>query len=91
MIYLRRNFEVPDGVDPENLRFWLAHDEDVEVYINGVLALKRSGYSNNYGFYSVSKLAAAAIKSGNNTLAVSCRQTSGGQFIDVGLVELQDE
>ena len=32
--------------------------------------------------------ARAALKPGKNILAVRCKQTQGGQFIDVGIVEL---
>ena len=35
--------------------------------------------------------AASLLKSGQNVLAVHCHQTTGGQFIDVGLVDVQEQ
>jgi hypothetical protein len=64
----------------------LHHDEDCQVYINGVLALSLTGYTAGYAFYDVEPAAQAAlVLGGENTLAVHCRQTSGGQYIDVGV------
>lgn len=90
-IYLRSRFELPEQFDPQALRFWMAHDEDVEVYVNGILALKRSGYRNDYALYKISPAGLAAFKPGRNTLAVSCKQTDGGQFVDVGVVALEGQ
>ena len=89
-IYLRRAFTLPKGTDLQAPRLWLAHDEGVEVYLNGVLALKRRGYRNAYAIYPISPEAAATLKAGKNTIAVHCNQTGGGQYVDVGLVELTE-
>ena len=64
------------------------HDEDAEVYINGKLAAKVPGFTTGYVTVPVSKQAAAALKVGANTFAVHCKQTTGGQGIDVGIVEV---
>jgi hypothetical protein len=61
------------------------HDEDVEVYINGVLAAREEGYVTRYDVFEISAEAKRAIRSGTALLAVHCHQTSGGQYIDVGL------
>ena len=64
------------------------HDEDAEIHINGVLAAKATGWTTDYRTFRLTKEGAAALKAGANTLAVHCKQTGGGQYIDVGFVEL---
>lgn len=66
----------------------LHHDEDVAVYVNGVEAYKAGGWAVSYGTVPVAAAARKALKPGKNTLAVYCRQTFGGQYIDVGMFEL---
>jgi hypothetical protein len=81
-IWARRTVELPAKLRSD-LRLRLHHDEDVEVYVNGVLAVSRSGYTTDY---VVVPLAAGLLKPGVNHIAVHCRQTGGGQYIDVGIV-----
>lgn len=87
-IWLRRSFELKSI--PRKLRLSIHHDEDAEVYFNGVLATKVTGYSTNYHLIRVTPESVAALKEGTNLLAVHCKQTGGGQYIDVGLVEFVD-
>jgi hypothetical protein len=64
-------------------------DDDTEVYLNGVLATKLTGYTTGYGEAPISEEARKTLRPGANILAVSCKQTGSGQYIDVGLVELK--
>ena len=87
-IWLRREVTLsraPSG----NLTLEVHHDEDVEIYINGVLAGAASGYTSDYESLPISAPGRAALKAGRNLIAVHCHQTNGGQYIDVGLVEVQ--
>ncbi len=84
-IWLRRDFVLGPEVPPP-LVLTMYHDEDVEVYLNGVLALRETGYSVSHKVFTISPEAQAALRPGRNVVAVHCRQTTGGQFIDVGLV-----
>jgi hypothetical protein len=86
-IWLRREVELKE-FKPENLLLLLHHDEDAEVYINGVLAAKVTEFTTNYEECSIEPAARAALKTGKNIIAVHCKQTGGGQFIDLGLLEL---
>ncbi|MHB8970105.1 MAG: cellulase family glycosylhydrolase [Pirellulaceae bacterium] len=83
-IWLRRTFEMPAGQFSE-LTFLLHHDEDTEVYLNGVLALRASGFNAGYETFDISPAARATLKPGPNTLAIHCHQTGGGQYLDLGI------
>ncbi len=84
-IWLRRELTMPAW--PGDLQVLVYHDEDVEVYVNGVLAFKEAGYVNSYEPQDITAEAKAILKSGAKiTVAVHCHQTVGGQGVDVGFV-----
>ncbi|MEW6201666.1 MAG: glycoside hydrolase family 2 TIM barrel-domain containing protein [bacterium] len=83
-IWLRQTFDWTQS-DCGELLLSVHHDEDAQIYINGVLAATASGFVTSYYFLPVAAEAAAAIKHGKNVLAVTCKQTGGGQYIDVGI------
>jgi hypothetical protein len=89
-IWMRRTFalqELPKG----KVALRVHHDEDAEIYINGVLAAKLVGFTTDYEEIPLDpQLLQSALRRGENVLAVHCRQTTGGQYIDVGLVELEE-
>jgi hypothetical protein len=87
-IWIRREFELAN-VPKGDVYLFLHHDEDAEVYINGVLAAKVAGYITDYEEVAILPTARAALKAGKNTIAIHCHQTKGGQYIDAGLVTLE--
>lgn len=87
-IWLRREFNY-EGKDPNTLHLMVHHDEDAEIFINGVQAAKLPRYIGDYEEFDISPEARKAIKPGKNTLAVHCHQTTGGQYIDVGVAEVK--
>ena len=89
-IWLRRAFDFPQAAF-HDLQFSLHHDEDVEIYLNGVLAAEAKGFITDYELVPIRSAAKAALKpGGKNMLAVHCHQTTGGQYIDVGIVDVVD-
>lgn len=85
-IWLRREFILPDK-KLTNPRLILHFDEAPEIYLNGVLAAKMTGWSTCYDEADISPAALATLKPGKNLMAVQASQTYGGQYIDVGIVE----
>jgi hypothetical protein len=86
-IWIRRTFELPAD-RPSPLALWMHHDEDAEVYLNGVLAARTTGYTSEYADFEITPEARATLTPGRNVIAIHCRQTVGGQYIDAGLVHL---
>jgi len=84
-IWLRRKFTLPDSL-PKSWSLAIHHDEGAEVYFNGVLATQLEGHTVGYMVATITAEAQAALHAGTNTIAVHCHQTSGGQYIDVGLI-----
>jgi hypothetical protein len=87
-IWLRRTFN-PGSLTAEEISQLVArnsHDDDLEIYINGVLALKAAGANSNYENKSITEEAKRAIRpNATNILAVHCHEGGGDQYVDVGL------
>jgi hypothetical protein len=74
-----------------HLHFIAYHDEDVEIFVNGIPAAAESGFTTNYVPLEISREARAAMKPGSRVLvAVHCHQTIGGQGIDIGLADVAE-
>ncbi|MCW1913349.1 DUF4965 domain-containing protein [Luteolibacter sp. GHJ8] len=87
-IWLRREIEMPANI-PASIALHAYFDEDMDVYINGVQAASAGGFVTDYSIVPLSEQGKAALKSGKNIIAVHCHQTSGGQYIDLGIVEVR--
>ena len=85
----RRPIVVPDA-NVASLQLYVHHDEDAEIYLNGFLAAKTSGFTSDYDVIDILPAARSALRPGKNDVAVHCHQTVGGQYIDVGLARLKD-
>ena len=89
-IWLVRDVELSQ-VEAEQLHWLIHHDEETEIYLNGELSERFSGYTVQYETRPLSKLSKSLLKLGKNRIAVHCHQTGGGQYIDVGLATIKKQ
>ena len=80
-IWIRRTFELK-GPLPKNVGLRIHHDEDAQVYINGKQVASPGGWTTTY---DLEEIPASVLREGKNVIAIHCRQTGGGQYIDCGL------
>ncbi|MDR1925234.1 MAG: hypothetical protein LBQ66_12765, partial [Planctomycetaceae bacterium] len=88
-IRLRHDFELT-GAELKKIKqlVLLTHfDEDAVVYLNGRQIKNFAEYKYNaaYEAFALDADAVKLLRNGKNVLAVECKNTVGGQFIDVGL------
>ena len=90
--WVRTHFTLDELIDSRTYTFYAAHDDGCVAYLNGVQIYNNTGVSN-YSTVQLSGDALAALKMGDNVLAVYVSDTGGGQmYMDFGLYEndLQD-
>jgi hypothetical protein len=49
-----------------------------------------SDFTGDYDVFPLTREGRAALRPGRNVIAVHCHQTSGGQYIDVGLSTVKE-
>lgn len=86
-IWIRQEFTLNvSGVNKDDLVLSLHHDDACEVYINGVKAAVKEGYTSGYAIIQMTKESKDALRlNGKNVIAIHCNQTQGGQYIDAGI------
>lgn len=85
-IAIRRRFTMPDGPPPTHLA--IHHDEDAEVWLDGVKIATLPGYTTGYARIPLTAETLNLLTPGEHVLAIRCVNTSGGQYIDAGFVRV---
>ncbi len=86
-IWVRRTVRVADPKTAGEVRLLMQHDDDAEVYLNGVLLGKQPGYNSGYDFFTIPAAARQALRAGDNLLALHATSPRGGEYLDAGLYE----
>lgn len=86
-IWVRREFDLND-INIEKLILQLRHDDDVEIYLNGLLAYSCNNcYTSNIKEYVLSEDIKKSLKTKKNTIAMHCSNPSGYSWLDAGLAK----
>jgi xylan 1,4-beta-xylosidase len=62
------------------------YDDQARVYLNGEQIARLDPYAVEYELVDVTEAFRANVREGDNVLAIHAEQTTGGQFIDCGVV-----
>lgn len=87
-IWLRKT--IPLEKVPAKPALLIHHDEAATVFINGKKVSELQGFTTEYKTIPLDAQGVQALQTGDNLLAVHCRQTAGGQFIDVHIVDAEN-
>jgi len=84
-IYVRRNFTIEDDIAGDKIFLTYSHDDDVEIYINGVEVVRVNDRCQDNAQLLIPENVANLIHKGNNVIAAHCRNKGGEAFLDFGL------
>lgn len=89
-IWMRRTFELSatqlNDLNAEELILQLRHDDDVEVFLNGVQVYQCTHcYVSEMKHYVLSDQFKGLLRSGKNILAMHCINPAGNAWLDAGL------
>jgi hypothetical protein len=87
-LWVTRTFAIIDPAAINELFLKLNHDDNVEVYLNGERVYQKEGWTNTFQYLPINK---NDLKKGNNILAIHLLNTTGGSYLDFGLVDKQKE
>ena len=84
--YVRSKFAVGDLSSVNSMRLWMAHDDEAQVYINGILV----AYFEGAGTGEITLPKELFVK-GDNIICVNIHQGGGDAYLDFALMGSGDE
>lgn len=86
-IWVRRTFDLPEDISKEILFLEYSHDDNIEVYINGIeVATAGNGWEMNL-LKEIPEKVKKALRPKGNVMAAHCRNNGGGAYVDLGIVK----
>jgi CubicO group peptidase (beta-lactamase class C family) len=84
-IWLRKTFTISAANIPKAI-IWARWDDNIKIYINGVLTAEMADWTPSYRYFGISSEARATLSStGSNTIAVEVEDRGGAKYVDVGI------
>lgn len=88
-VWIRRELNLDESSLGKELILEYSHDDDCEMYINGVEILNSGNTTANNRTMKLSEAALAALKPGKNIISVHCLNRVGEGYVDFCLWEKQ--
>ncbi|WP_446787132.1 glutaminase domain-containing protein [Macellibacteroides fermentans] len=86
-IWVRRSFDLGEDVSKETLYLKFSHDDNIEIYING-MEVATTGRGLNYDLIKeIPAEVIASLKPTGNVIAAHCLNDVGGGYVDFGIMK----
>ena len=82
-IFIRREFNIDHDPSIDTYKFYVRHDDDYKVYLNGRQLDTQTGWISDYRIVNIPS---SRLNLGRNVLAIQVTQNSGGAFFDCGVL-----
>ncbi len=82
-IWMRRQITVNEELTEPVVK--ITNDDDYEIFVNGQPLVAEAGASGEYKYLRLNEEKGKLFKKGKNMIAVHCKNTGGGQHIDLGI------
>ncbi len=89
-IWVRREIDIKDDVSGKKLYLEYSHDDDFELYINGIQIVNTGNTANKNIIIPIPEEAAKTMKPGKNLIAAHCFNSGGEALVDFGIYEEGD-
>lgn len=84
-IWVRREFVLDEDLSDKKVFLEYSHDDDVEIYINGIEVVRVSDRCQDNARMELSGDALMSLQKGNNVIAAYCKNKGGEAYLDLGL------
>jgi len=85
-IWVRRIFELDRGISPDELLFKYSHDDNADIYINGILFIRTVGEGRLFRYAEFTEDVKRSLRPGKNIIAVHGNNEAGLNMLDFGVV-----